>query len=150
MWTRKGRLVDGKATCGTDRVSEETKAEEVRQKGEIKAGGAEAKPKKKQPNRRSVWCLIVGCLSGPVKKITQHFDTVHNLPPGSRASRTLRKHKCFAPQEDLHLPNPYARHCLGSSRSLTEYMTPNKSTALPEYVGSACGGELSESGWVQM
>ena len=41
-----------------------------------------------------------------------------------------------SPQEaiDNLTPNPYARHRLGSSRTLTEFVTPGPSRELPEYV----------------
>ena len=41
VWTRKGRLVDGKVTCGNDRVGVEATAE-VKSSGDIEVGGAEA------------------------------------------------------------------------------------------------------------
>ena len=137
--TRKGRLVDGKVTSG---VGEEAKAE-VKGEGEIAVGGTEAKAKggstsktKKKGGRRSWWCPIVGCTSGPVQKITQHFQNKHNLPLNSKESRILRKHKRAPPQEaiDNLTPNPYARHRQGSSRTLTEFDTPGPSRELPKYV----------------
>ena len=66
----------------------------------------------------------------------QHFYTVHHLPVHSRASGTLQKYK-LAPTKEairLHQPNPYARHTLGSSRSLDHYSAPGPSRALPHHV----------------
>ena len=144
VWTRKGRLVDGKVTCGNDRVGVEATAE-VKGSGDIEVGGAEASASNpggavatatisgvseaasvvpKKVKHKSYWCPIVGYTSGPVQKITQHCKIVHHIPIGSKLSILLRKHNRLAPREAILklIPNPYARYRLGSSHTLTEYM----------------------------
>ena len=100
VWTRKGRLVDGKVTCGNDRVGVEATAE-VKGSGDIEVGGAEASASNpggavatatisgvseaasvvpKKVKHKSYWCPIVGYTSGPVQKITQHCKIVHHIP----------------------------------------------------------------------
>ena len=106
LWTRKGRLEDGRVTSGgatvevgeeSDRDEEgqlegrcaEEKADKTDGQREVKhAEESEQKPgrsgvrgaKKKEPKRRSWWCPIVGCTSGPTQKIEQHFASKHKLP----------------------------------------------------------------------
>ena len=41
--------------------------------------------RRKPGQRRYIWCPIKGCLSGPIKKLTQHLYRVHNLPPSTVA-----------------------------------------------------------------
>ena len=126
VWTRKGRLVDGKVTCGKDRVGTEAKAE-VKQEGERKARGA----------AKILMVPYRGMSFGTCAKDNPTF--LYCTPPAhftSRASLMLRKHKRCLPQEAINkcIPNPYACHRLGSNRALTDYITPGPSRGLPEYV----------------
>ena len=116
----------------TSGVGEDAKAE-VKGEGEIEVGGTEAKVKGESSAGSGP---IVGCISGQVQKIPQHFQIKHRLPNTSKASLTLRKHKCAPPQEATNnlTPTSHARHRLGSSWTLTEFVTPGPSRELPEYV----------------
>ena len=140
--------VDEKVEGQTEGRCEEEKAD-AKVEGQIGGGSVEARvsekqeskkeeggKEKKKPKRKSWWCPIVGCTSGPVQKIGQHFDTVHHLSVRSRANRTLRKYKIAPTKEAIRLGtrNPYARHTLGSSRSLDQYSAPGPSRALPHHV----------------
>ena len=75
---------------------------------------------KKGKGRRSWWCPLVGCQSGPTQKIEQHFLTVHGLPIKSTANYRLRKFKMAPTREaiQLRLPNPHARYSIGTGRTI--------------------------------
>ena len=62
----------------------------------------------------------MGCASGPVQKVEQHFERCHGLPVKSAANYRLRKHKRAPTREaiEFKLPNPYARHTIGSGHSI--------------------------------
>ena len=151
VWTRKGRLHGGRVTSGgaavgvgeesdAGQLEAEEKADETEGQREVKdaEGKSEEKPgrsgvteaKKKTPKRRSWWCPIVGCRAGPVQKIEQHFATKHGLPVTSRENYRLRQYKLAPTREAVarKLPNPYARHTVGSSRTLEEFVAAEPTT----------------------
>ena len=146
-WTRKGRLEDSRVTSGKGRVrvgGERDADVEVQLEGrcaevkaderggqtegscvEVKAEVREAKEPEivkivKKKGRRSWWCPLVGCASGPVQKVEQHFERCHGLPIKCAANYRLRKYKLAPTREAIQckLPNPYARHTIGSGRSI--------------------------------
>ena len=146
-WTRKGRLEDSRVTSGKGRVrvgGERDADVEVQLEGrcaevkadergdqtdgscvEVKAELREAKQPEivkieKKKSRRSWWCPLVGGVSGPVQKVEQHFEKCHGLPIKCAANYRLRKYKVATTREaiELKIPNPYARHTIGSDRCI--------------------------------
>ena len=73
-------------SCVEVKAEAKLESAEIRESKEPEIG---KKKDKKQPKRRSWWCPIVGCASGPVQKVEQHFESCHGLK--CQANYRLRK-----------------------------------------------------------
>ena len=71
-------------------------------------GVVHSKRGRKPGKRRYVWCPIKGCLSGPIKKLTQHLYRVHNLPPSTVAHLNTPKNRrgMYAPLDAVENRTP--------------------------------------------
>ena len=107
-------------SCVEVKVEAKLESAEVRESKEPEIG---KKKDKKQPKRRSWWCPIVGCASGPVQKVEQHFESCHGLPVKCQANYRLRKYKLAPTREAIQfrLSNPHARHTIQSGRSIERH-----------------------------
>ena len=73
----------------------EVDCEEV-EEGNAGEEEARTKSRRKVGKRRYVWCPIHGCMSGPVKMITQHLKQVHKLPPHKVARLNTLENRRYA------------------------------------------------------
>ena len=92
---KEGRLVEGRVIATVEETSDENTEGKERRERE--------KPRqqvpKKQPNRRSVYCLVAECTAAPLKKVSRHLRQFHKF--GDTDVRRLLKNKRYATREEI-------------------------------------------------
>ena len=79
---------------------------------------ARSKRGRKPGQRHYLWCPIKECMSGPIKKVTQHLYRVHKLPPSTVAELNTPESRrdMYAPLDAVENKTP----CLAQKQGTLE------------------------------